>query len=1239
MYNNNKLFVLFVCLCVWSLPWAKAQGNPCDDVRNIDIDFDNSLCLPTRLFSVSDYGYDSITIQPSTGVQKINYTSHTLFTVSTSGTYTFFVTKGQCVQNYTTDVRLASITITQPKCYGGPVQVLVTGLENTNAGYRVDGSQYTYTNDSYVYQGIPVALPVASLRISALSSSCRAKFLYDVSNAIRPKLSIVHPVCDMANGRVSVINAAPNNWNTCNNSYALQTFTINGGVSLPDGLTLNGKPISAGVQMTIPQGDISIDFAGLSCPNQRPYTYSTGFIPVTHSIGKPATLPSCTANKTATFTYPRDFSTLSLNQGALNSNHQVEVYNGESVVASTSCDTAAVYIGYPTVAPIYSLSYTEPSCIGTYTLSVLNYVMYESVVITNNAAPVDTVTAVQGVMKGLYVGQWTVTVVDKGCGTDKARNYSFLVQEQDSTFHTEYIIFDIEDPVYPATCGGNFSATVTPIYKGVRSTLSTFVNYNNTNSGTYYQDIPFVTATCSRRNIQYSKQASPKHATITIKSQAPCLQSYGEVYFNYTLPVSSIIINDTNFLKASGAIYQFPVGTTRVRFGYPGPGGIVCGQDEVVTIVALDTTTLLSVKVTPQTSYDCSVPRGQISFTSPWSDFNSAWANSAFPFVDGTAIIGSTDSAFVVFDHKTCGQGIINDVPVPTDDNITITVEPVRTSGCPDPSNTAANSAVLSVIQGGLRLPSKRFNVDGAQYIQETGVIYGMPTGNVTIEIVANACKWKHTFTQKFDPRPSFRIDVLQMPTTDSDPTGVAEVVVLRDDVFIQSVFATNSYCYDMRYIRGWSSTEAIDIQVQDYFGCTYAFLLNVSSTINEPKYTITPPTSCGSTMAKIQFDKSTMDKYEVYVVNTAPDATGVTYFDYMENVYIRYRPWIQFSRKPTDIDYNNIEIVGLPTGPNTLPTNLDVKYSVTGESCAYSRDGSVVITDADPVNYQYSLTDPEANTQADTFISGTTITFQFLSSGSHQLSVYSRANTYCAKVMSIIVPTSEPKVTIVAPSVCDATVNHSSISFKVSPASLLSSTTFKINGQSASASNNAPLAAGTYSAEATVSAGVCSRYFIFTATIENKFIEAYAMSYLCGQLLYKVTAHSNLDYTIKLLDSAGNEVTSATHPISVNGDYANYQGLATGSYQVVSTDVTGCARTTPLIQVTGCPTQAPSTTGQATTGQSTTTGGGPTTTGPTTTGPTTTTTTGLNSSSQTSVSTLLLVIIIASSTILNLLL
>ncbi|GAM17321.1 hypothetical protein SAMD00019534_004960 [Acytostelium subglobosum LB1] len=1214
MYNSY--LILFVCVCV---PWAtlaQTPPDPCQDVNRIQWDLDANPFVRSKVILIPDFGYDSLTIQPSTGVNKINYGSHILFATNTSGTYTVFANKGQCFMNTSIDIKIANVTITQPKCYGGPIKLVVTGLENNNVGYRVDKPQYFYTNDSFVYEDVPINTPIASLRIFLDGSSWRTRFVYDISKMLMPKLSIVHPVCRQANGRVSITNAAQftsltleinganitgdgtgvfnslksfdgnkvpfvlyakaaqcgsqtirfpgmltpptpivsassQSLQTCNKTYSLTTLSIAGGVPLADGMNVDGQPADTGIQMTLRQSAVNIDFVSMSCITSRTVDLVSKYMPVTHSIGKNAALPHCSTNATATVTYPGNYASLTIDQGsALDANHQLQVRDGDTIMASTSCEVGSMSFSYPVLNPIFQVTTTDPSCIGEYTLSVLNYVMYDSLFITNVDTPSNTVNAVDGVMKGLYTGNWIVTVVEKNCG-------------------------------------------------GV---------------------IP-----------------SPKNAIFTIMSPAKCLQSYAEVMINYTLTINAIFVNGTNIYRASGEVYQLPVGTTYFRIITSIPSNAYsCVQDEWITIES-QTTTVLGVNVTPQKSSDCLHPSATMSFTSPWSDFNSASANMDYPFVDGVATLGSYPSVSVVFDHKTCGKGIIQNVPVPTDDNVTISVVPFYTSGCLNPANTASNSAILNMTIGGQRIPSQDIIVMGPGYHRNTGFLYGMPTGITNMYLGYNACYWTYNFTQKFDPRPSYRVDIIQMPTT-AEPNGIAEVVTLRDDVVIQSVSPSNGYSADNRYIVGWDHTDSFQVAIEDFWGCAYMFTLNVSDPMPQPRYTLTPPTACGSSVFKMQFDKASIDKFEITVLDQSPDANGVVYADYKQDPYILYRPLLEFVRNPTNFEYHTMNIAGIPEGPTSLP-NMAINYSITGETCAYARDGSIVVTGADTANFQYKLYNPETGMQADTFIAGNTITFQYLTADTYQLTVFSRANTYCAQMINVVVPSSEPKVTIVAPRICDASLNHSSITFNVSPASLLSATTFMLNTKTVGAvANN--LEVGAYTAEAIISAGICSRHFVFPVQIINSFYEATLNSIQCGQLLFMATSTNNVEFTPRLLNSKGVEVISV-QTYNIDNTNVIYQGLYTGTYKVASTDESGCVYTTPLVQVTACPTQAPSTTSTTaasttsttTTTSPSTTDGSTTTSTTSTTGPTTTTTTGtttgLNSSSQTSVSTTLLLVLL----------
>ncbi|GAM22949.1 hypothetical protein SAMD00019534_061240 [Acytostelium subglobosum LB1] len=1250
---------LLLCALIMVATSVASAQDPCDSASDLDIQFNNATCDSTIVFYAYDYGWDNLTISPPVTSQRY-YLNYYWFTATEAGQHTIFATIGNCTRNRTLTITIPKITITQPVCYGNNMTLTVTGFENRNALFRIDSGPQTAYNNTFVYSNVFQANTVHRLRVYPPSmSSCSVRFVYDITKSLTPQVVVTQPTCGLPNGRLVVTNyqqfsslvlelqgtnrtseasngifdnvqvatgnqvpytiyataaqctsviiysgyiypstpsvtVSSQSIAGCNSSYALQTLTVNG-LSSPGPITIDSTfNVTAGVQTPFTQGSHAINF-NIGCEGNSAYDMTNYYIPVTHTLGQ-SPQPTCSAGSAVTITYPRDFSTLSASQGSIDSNRQLPVTLGTGISLTSTCDDNPYIFRYDSINPLVQITYDDPTCLGNFTVTIQNYQSFESIMISN---PTKTVVATEGVMGGLYVAtNWVLSTVLKGC-TGLTKNQSVVISEV-SSFQNQYITWDWVDVVYPSVCGANISGTLFPVYKGIRSTVGTPVNFNNSN---YNFNVPATFPTCPPRSIRYSIPASPQNANITVLSQAPCVSSFGLIQINFTSPVSYYYFNNSyTSMKPSGSTFLVPVGTTKIMVYYQGSQ---CTQPFTVTINAIDTTTAITYSITPQLSSDCQTASANVTLHN-FQNFYTANFNGYGFLSNGVSTVPSTQSGTLYFNHSICGVGQINNIPVPTDTNRTITITPVETSGCRSMVNSAPNSAKIVVTQGGQPIV-----IDGvtdlgennnAGYDRYTQLIIGMPQGNRLFEISSGNCLWHESYVQKFDTSPVFRVDVIQFPTVGAYD-GVAKVVLLKPNFYTGYSETSHGYFLpDHMTIVGWTISpedypDIFSVHIYDFYDCPYEYSFNLTALmpLNKPRFTITPPTQCGSRVLTFKFDTASMQAFEILMSGRyAPDSNGVAYLSLDSDQYINYRSRNNY-HLPND---DNFLYLSLDNLPSISPLNVNVAYNVVNESCTYSRDGQVVITNADTATYLYHLISTETGFNSDTLISGTTITFRFLSAGIHTLTVFSNSNTYCTKTISIVVGSNEPQLIVAAPNICNYKLNSTTLSLSIAPTGYTA--TYKVNGVDANTVTT--VKEGDFLVDAVVTgAGSCSRRLSVLATVRSDYMQAEVVSVQCGMFSLYMKQFDDL-LQVALLDSSDNVVVSLGPDQFYDNDIT-FPGLATGMYSAMMVERTGCSITSDRISVTACATPPPSTT---------------TTTGiPTTNSTTIGTTTGLNSSSR----------------------
>ncbi|GAM17322.1 hypothetical protein SAMD00019534_004970 [Acytostelium subglobosum LB1] len=1289
---------------------AVPPHTPCASYQTLDVTFLNTSCESTITFAVDNVnGYDSIEFSPQLITTSfLNYSSFIIYSTVTPGMYNLTATKGKCIMHTMLEIAVPSIVITQPKCFGGPLKINVTGYIG-DVAYHVDNADPETHNGSFVFENVLSSAIYHSLNIRIPNSpfpQCSVPFNYDPTASIAPKLVITPPLCTLDTGMIAVTNFAeftsltlkigdgmnitataagvfedlnlpngsPNSFVIyavsaqcshtivypgillprmpslhlssrslpCNNTYGLHTFTNNDAGPLPFTMALQDSPILLGVEYAIPRGRLPVTFSG--CHDPIFYDFRNYFMPVTHTIGEKGQYPTCDDHAIATVSYPGDYANLNVSPNPLDSNHQISVFKQEEYTATSQCYALTSYFGYPTYGPNYIINSTDFTCVGVYQVTVLNYEMFDSISISN---VVTTINAVNGVMDGLYQSAgWVLTTVEKGCTGASTQQNS--VKLPSVAIDESLVTYEVSNVTQApgATCLSDYSATIHPVYKGVKSLVGTFIQFNNSNKGFVHQ-VAFATQHCIPQPFTYNTPAPANNAKATVIEHAKCLQTYGLVNITFADMLYTLSFNGTGVpVLPYGTPYKMPVGTTTIHLIYD--QSFDCEETISVTINPIDTTTVFRLNITPQDSSNCSNPSARISFTNPWSEFNWATIEGEGPiFFDnatGVCVTGSTRTT-LKFDHKTCGEGqFAESIVVPTDNHVTISYKPIYKSSCASPIDSNTNAGSLSIVHNnGMNITAD--NVYGTtdfnlMYNRETGLMYGLPPGNLSATVQMGYCNWNFNYVQKFDTKPVFKVNIIQMPTAGMY-NGIAQIVMLRQDIYIVSVQASSGYSTaDRSQIIGWNyspESPIMTFSLLEFRGCRYQYSVNLTSqvTITEPRYTITPPTQCGDRMFKVQFDQLSLQTFEIFAAVTVPDVNGVVLVDVSNNdMSLRYRPRSNPFLPPIESSIHELQFWMSSFGsPN-------VQYTITPETCYGARDGMVTIFNTDP-SLIYVLFDTESDYQADTLTGENTVKFRFLTNGQYQVSIFNSTNSYCVKNFVVQILANEPSLVIAAPNICDKNKASSSISLSVLPATL--SATYTINGNNVSAVTN-NVAPGTYTVVATISSGVCSRILNQKVVIKQKYLNTdQTISFQCGQLTFYLPSHPE-GYDHLTLMNSKNQAVSVDIATS---SFFNYINLDTDSYRVVTTDLTGCQVSTAPVQVTSCnppPATTSSTTSTSTTGQSTTTStttsesSTTTTTGtPTTTTSTTTTgtTTGLNSSSRINIPALLLVIAALSSIIL----
>ncbi|GAM17323.1 hypothetical protein SAMD00019534_004980 [Acytostelium subglobosum LB1] len=1235
----------------------------------------------------------------------MNYSSYFIYSTVTPGIYNLTAISGLCNQTRTLEIVVPSIVITQPKCFGGPLTINATGYRGEvsfavdDMDLVTKNNSYNFESDmdpSSIHQ-LVVSVPNVG------AQPCKVYFPYDTTNSFAPKLVITHPTCGLSDGKIVVTNFAEftsitlqsntnddifpdangvfSNLNSttarvvnfgiyaesakcshtllypgvlipftptmtlsgravdaCNKTHGIYKFTLTGATKvLPDGMniTVDGTTVvELGVEFVFSVGSYQVQLS--TCADPVTYDFANYFLPVTHTIGPNGQQPTCSVTTTATVAYPFDYANLTVSPTNLDSNHQLQVIHDQTYLAMSKCFPQQSRFAYPKVHPYYYVNYTDTSCIGVYQVTVRNYAAFDSIFMSYQ----DIIkTAVNGVIYDVFLpltGDWVLTTIEKGCTVQR----NLTVTQINNPLDNGYFTFEITNVTQDANAGclSPYSATIYPHYKGIRSTQGTYVEFNNSNNG-FVQTTYFASEHCPPTPVIYREPAPPTNAQVTVHQHAPCLQTVGLINVTYTEPLLYLLFNGSNvIIRPSGQLYEVPVGTTNVKIVFKAPN-FQCQQIIPVTLHAIDTTTILSLQITPQDSSNCSAPSGKVMFTTAWSNFNSAMllGEEDVPFdnVTGVATVGTYYTS-AKFDHKTCGKGIINNVFIPTDNKVTISLTPLYKSSCKD-STSAPNSAQISLLHSNGRYiyPDNIYSFSpdfDLSYNFFTGVIYGMPLGNLTARITHDYCQWDYNFVQNIDTKPVFKVNIVKMPTVGM-LNGVAQIVMLRDDLYVGTVQASSGYATpDRSQIIGWGYNHEQPLMnftlSEAPMGCVYRYQVNLTNEITTPRYTVIEPTECGSKTYQLKFDQVSMQLFEIYVSDTAPDINGVVSVNAFNNGGLKFRSIVNPA-----LGFTSVPIVGLVSYLTSFG-NIEVKYTTTPETCISSRDGTLTITNANPEIYTYSLVNTDNNYQADTLITGNTVQFRFLESSLYILNVYLFSNPYCVNSQMVLVPQTEPELVISAPNVCSDGQNFTSISMRIEPSTFTA--TYKINGDTVNPTTT-HLPPGTYVVEASISAGVCSRSINQKVTMQYSVISDTLASYQCGQLSYNTYAERQSYAKVQLIDSKNNVVKVDTE-IQYQMNYFN---LDTGSYRVITTDISGCMVATNPVAVTSCtpvpnyhhypPPPLPSTTGPSstTTSQSTTTTGpSSTTTTDSTTTTTTGTTNGLNGSSQTTAPTVLILMI-----------